>query len=114
MRTDSANISLLLDLTKLQLSAINEPQQSVSSDSSSLFYPYDKFNIKKPLLYFLQDSALTSKVTVHLDGQTTFMDAEIQMKDLLSVVAESYLSKSLHEGEKHSMLVPHFSRVSYR
>jgi hypothetical protein len=34
------------------------------------------------------------------------------MKDLLSVVAESYLSKSLHKGEKHSMLVPHFSRVN--
>ncbi|KAI5446655.1 hypothetical protein KIW84_014484 [Lathyrus oleraceus] len=78
--------------------------------SSSLLYPNDKFNIKKPLLYFLQDYALTSKATVHLDGQTTFTDAEIQMKDLLPVVAESYLSKSLHEGEKHSMLVPHFSR----
>ncbi|KAI5446656.1 hypothetical protein KIW84_014485 [Lathyrus oleraceus] len=111
-RTDGANISLLLDLMKLQLSAINEPQQSFSSDSSSLLYPNDKFKIKKPLLYFLQDSALTSKATVHLDGQTTFTDAEIQMKDLLPVVAESYLSKSLHEGEKHSMLVPRFSRVS--
>ncbi|CAK8543401.1 unnamed protein product [Lathyrus sativus] len=111
-RTDGANISLLLDLMKLQLSAINEPQQPFSSDSSSLLYLNDKFNIKKPLLYFLQDSALTSKVTVHLDGQITFMGAEIQMKDLLSVVAESYLSKSLHKGEKHSMLVPHFSRVN--
>ncbi|CAK8542111.1 unnamed protein product [Lathyrus sativus] len=105
-RTDGVNISLLLDLTKLQLSAINEPQQPFSSDSSSLLYLNDKFNIKKPLLYFLQDSALTSKVTVHLDGQITFMGAEIQMKDLLSVVAESYLSKSLHKGERKFVMYP--------
>ncbi|CAI8592233.1 unnamed protein product [Vicia faba] len=111
-RVEGANISLLLDLMKLQLSAINEPHQPFSSDSSSLLYLNDKFNIKKPFLYFLQDSALTSKVTVHLDGQITFMGAEIQMKDLLSVVAESYLSKRLHKGEKLSVLVPHFSRVN--
>ncbi|CAI8604422.1 unnamed protein product [Vicia faba] len=111
-RVDGTNISLLLDLMKLQLSAINEPHQPFSSDSSSLLYLNDKFNIKKPFLYFLQDSALTSKVTVHLDGQITFMGAEIQMKDLLPVVAESYLSKRLHKGERLSVLVPHFSRVN--
>jgi hypothetical protein len=92
------------DLMKLQLSTIDEPQQPFSFDSSSLLYLNDKFDIQKPLLYFLQDSALTSKITVHLDGQITFMGTEIQMKDLLSVVAESYLSKSLLKGEKHSML----------
>lgn len=109
---DGANISLLmLDLMKLQSSAIDEPQQQLSCDST-LLYPNDKFDIKKPLLYFLQDSALTSKITVHLDGQITFMGTEIQMKDLLSVVAKSYLSKSLHMGEKHSMLVPQFRRVN--
>lgn len=110
---DGANISLLmLDLMKLQSSAIDEPQQQLSCDST-LLYPNDKFDIKKPLLYFLQDSALTSKITVHLDGQITFMGTEIQMKDLLSVVAKSYLSKSLHMGEKHSMLVPQFRRYKY-
>jgi hypothetical protein len=112
-RIDGANISLMSDLMKLQLSAIDEPQQPFSFDSSSLLYLNDKFDIQKPLLYFLQDSALTSKITVHLDGQITFMGTEIQMKDLLSVVAESYLSKSLHKGEKHSMLVPHFSRYKF-
>ncbi|CAJ2633183.1 unnamed protein product [Trifolium pratense] len=110
-RIDGANISLMSDLMKLQLSAIDEPRQPFSSDSSSLLYLNDKFDIQKPLLYFLQDSALTSKITVHLDGQITFMGTEIQMKDLLSVVAESYLSKSLHKVEKHSLLVPHFGRV---
>lgn len=107
-RKDSANISLMLDLMKLQLSCIDEPQQPFSS---SLLYPNDKFDIKKPLLYFLQDSAFSSKITVDLDGQITFMGTEIQMKDLLSVVAESYMSKSLHKVEKHSMLVPYFSRM---
>lgn len=111
-RKDGANISLMLDLMKLQLSALDESRQPFSSDSS-LFYPNDKVDIQKPLLYFLQDSALTSKITVHLDGQITFMGTEIQMKDLLSVVAESYLSKKLHKGEKHSVLVPHFNRYKY-
>lgn len=109
---DGANISLMSDLMKLQLSGIDEPQQPLSS-GSSLFYPNGKFDIQKPLLYFLQDSALASKITVHLDGQITFMGTEIQIKDLLSVVAESYLSKNLHKGEKHSMLIPHFSRYKY-
>lgn len=104
-----ANLSLLSDLMKLQLSGINEPQQPLSS----LIYPTSKFDIQKPLPYFLQDSALSSKIMVHPDGQITFMGTVIQLKDLLSVVAESYSSKYSHKGEKPSMLVPHFSRYKY-
>ncbi|XP_020212505.1 uncharacterized protein LOC109797029 isoform X1 [Cajanus cajan] len=105
---DGANLSLLSDLMKLQLSGINEPQQPLSS----LIYPTGKFNIQKPLLHFVQDSALSSKIMVHPDGQITFMGTAIELKDLLSVVAESYLSKCSHKFGKQSMLVPHFSRVN--
>ncbi|TKY62483.1 hypothetical protein E2542_SST12339 [Spatholobus suberectus] len=105
---DGANLSLLSDLMKLQLSGIDEPQQPLSS----LIYPTSKFNIQKPLLYLFQDSALSSKITVHPGGQITFMGTAIELKDLFSVVAESYLSKCSHKGEKLSMLVPHFSRVN--
>ncbi|XP_061341369.1 uncharacterized protein LOC133287721 isoform X2 [Gastrolobium bilobum] len=105
---DGANLSLLSDLMNLQLSGIDETQQPVSS----LIYPNSKFYIQKPLLDFVQVSGLTSKITVHPDGQITYMGTEIELKDLLFVVAESYLSKNTHKGEKHSMLVPHFSRVN--
>ncbi|XP_050908336.1 pentatricopeptide repeat-containing protein At5g56310-like, partial [Lathyrus oleraceus] len=47
---------------------------------------------------------------IDLLGRAGRLQEAFVMKDLLSVVAESYLSKSLHKGEKHSMLVPHFSR----
>lgn len=106
---DGANLSLLSDLMKLQLSGIDETQQPLSS----LIYPTSKFNILKPLLYFVQGSALSSKITVHPDGQMTFMGTAIELKDLLSVVAESCLSKWSRRDEKQSMLVPHFSWYKY-
>ncbi|KAG5072335.1 hypothetical protein AAZX31_03G132900 [Glycine max] len=105
---DGGNLSLLSDLMKLQLSGIDETQQP----SSSLIYPTGKFNIPKHFLYFVQDSALSSKITVHPDGQMTFMGTAIELKDLLSVVAESCLSKWSRRDEKQSMLVPHFSWVN--
>ncbi|KAL2344547.1 hypothetical protein Fmac_005832 [Flemingia macrophylla] len=97
---DGANLSLLSYLMKLQLSGINEPQQTLSP----LLYPTYKFDIHKPLLHFVQDSALSSKITVHPDGQITFMGTAIELKDLFSVVAESYLSKCSPKGGKQSML----------
>ncbi|CAJ1906231.1 unnamed protein product [Sphenostylis stenocarpa] len=106
---DGANLSLLSDLMKLQVSGIDESQQPLSS----LIYPTNKFIIqKKPLLHFVQDSALSSKIMVHPDGQITFMGSPIELKDLLSVVAESYLSKCSAKSEKKTMLVPHFSWVN--
>ena len=96
-------------MMNLHLSSINEAQQPLSS----LICPNIKFYIPKPLLDFVQDSTLTSKITVHPDGQIMFMGTGIEMKDLLSEVAESYLLKNLHKGEKQSMLVPYFSRYKY-
>lgn len=99
---------LLSDLMDLQLSGINMPQMPWPP----LIYPNRTFNISKPLLDIFQDSALSSKITVHPDGQVTFMGTEIEMKDFLAVIAESYLSEHKHKGEKQSMLVPHFSRLN--
>jgi len=105
-RVDGVRKALLADLMGLQLSGTNIPQISLHP----LIYPNRTFYISKPLLDFFQDSALSSKITVHLNGQVTFMGTEIEMKDFLAIVAESYLSKRTHNGEKQSMLVPHFSR----
>lgn len=105
---DGVRKALLSDLMGLQLSGINIPQISLHP----LVYPNRTFYISKPLLDIFQDSALSSKFTVHLNGQVTFMGTEIEMKDFLAIVAESYVSKHTHNGEKQSMLVPHFSRLN--
>jgi hypothetical protein len=98
--------ALLSDLMGLQLSGIDTSQLPLPP----LVYPNKTFYFSKPLLDIFQDSALRSKITVHPDGQVTFMGTGIEMKDLLAVVAESYLTEHTHKGEKQSMLVPHFSR----
>ncbi|KAL9318388.1 hypothetical protein ACSQ67_014905 [Phaseolus vulgaris] len=100
------HISLLSDLVDLQLSGIDEPQKPLTP-----IIPKSKFFIPKLLLDIFQDSAFSSKVTVHPDGQVTFMGTAIEMKDLLSVVSDSYL---LRKGEKQFRLVPHFSRMSIK
>ncbi|BAT85408.1 uncharacterized protein HKW66_Vig0050260 [Vigna angularis] len=105
---DGANLSLLSKLMKLQLSGNGESRQPLSS----LIYPSNQLIIQKPLLHFVQASALSSKITVHPDGQITFMGTAIELKDLVSVVAESYLSKSSQKGEKQFILVPLFNWVS--
>ena len=99
------HISLLSDLVDLQLSGIDEPQKPLTP-----IIPESKFFIPKLLLDIFQDSAFSSKVTVHPDGQVTFMGTALEMKDVLSVVSDSYL---LRKGEKQFMLVPHFSRYTY-
>ena len=99
--------ALLSDLMGLRLSGIDMPQISLPA----LIYPNKTFGISKSLIDIFQDSSLSSKITVHSDGQVTFMGTEIEMKDLLAVVAEAYLSEHRHKGEKQSMLVPHFSRL---
>ncbi|XP_014514355.1 uncharacterized protein LOC106772456 [Vigna radiata var. radiata] len=100
------HISLLSGLVDLQLSGIDEPQKPLTP-----VIPESKFFIPKLLLDIFQDSAFSSKVTVHPDGQVTFMGTAFEMKDLLSVVADSYL---LRKGERQFMLVPHFSRMSIK
>ncbi|KAI4301294.1 hypothetical protein L6164_034586 [Bauhinia variegata] len=102
-------ISSLSDLMGSQLLGIDIPQQPLSS---SLIYPNSRFDIQQPLLDFLGDSALGSKVIIHPDGLVTFMGTETEMKYLLSLVAESNLPKNSLKGEKLSLLVPHFSRLN--
>lgn len=92
----------------LQLLASDVPQQPVSTP---LFYPNSQVDIQKFLLDFIGDSALLSNILLHPDGLVTFLGTGKEMKDFLSIVAESYLSKNSYKGEKHSLLVPHFSRL---
>ncbi|KAE9611500.1 hypothetical protein Lal_00011724 [Lupinus albus] len=102
------HMSLLSDLMDLKLSGIDDPRQALAS----LLYPYSKSYNQKPSLDIFHDSALSSKISVHPDGQVTFMGTAVEMKNLLSVVAESYLTENSHKGEKRTILVPHFSRLN--
>ncbi|KAI4349556.1 hypothetical protein L6164_010133 [Bauhinia variegata] len=99
-------ISSLCEMSS-QFLGIGIPQQPFLP---SLIYPNSKFDVQKPVLDFIEDSALRSKVIIHPNGLVTFMGTETEMKYLLSLVAESYLSKNSLKGETLSLLVPQFSR----
>lgn len=101
-------ISLMSDSMDFQLLGTHVPQQSFST---SLIYPNSQIDIRRFLLDFIGDSAFLSNILIHPDGLVSFLGTGSEMKDFLSVVAESCLSKSSCRGEKHSLLVPHFSRL---
>ncbi|XP_043709150.1 uncharacterized protein LOC122658294 isoform X2 [Telopea speciosissima] len=120
---DGLDVSLLSDLMGLQTVAINMHPQPYASDGFCLcevgddeaqppfFYPNGGYNVQKPLLDFVGDLARSSKVTFHPDGRVLLTGTGAEMKDLLSVVAEFYLSKSTTKCRTQPVLVPHFPRV---
>ncbi|KAF6135935.1 hypothetical protein GIB67_006827 [Kingdonia uniflora] len=77
----------------------------------SLIYPRKHLYAPKPLLDLIGDLASTSKVAVHPDGRVLFTGTGAEMKDLLSIVAEFYLSKNSTKWRKQPMLIPHFTRM---
>lgn len=101
------DMSLLSDLTGLQ---------SVETDTHclpiipSLVYPNFQFSTQNTLSDFMGDLVRNSKITIDSDGRVLIADSGTEMKDLLSIVAEFYLSRNLTQGRKLSMPVPHFSR----
>ncbi|KAI9119381.1 hypothetical protein K1719_010056 [Acacia pycnantha] len=97
-----------IDTMNWQLLGSDVPQQSFSTP---LIYPNSPIDIQKFLLDFIGDSAFSSNILVHPDGLVSFLGTGSEMKDFLSIVAESYLSKNSYKGEKHYLLVPHFSRL---
>jgi len=101
------DMSLLSDLMGLQALTTDVYQQPFAP---SLFYPSGRLYAQKPLLDFVGDLARSSKVTVHPDGRVLFTGTGVEVKDLLSVVAEFYLSRNSLTWRKQSMLVPHYSR----
>ncbi|KAG2693591.1 hypothetical protein I3760_08G103800 [Carya illinoinensis] len=62
----------------------------------------------KPLLDFMGDLDISSKFTVHQDGRVSFTGTRMEVKDLLSVVAEFYISRNPLKWRKLSMLVPQY------
>ncbi|EXB39325.1 hypothetical protein L484_025020 [Morus notabilis] len=98
----TVDLALLSELMVLQSLRIDSQQQP-----SPLIYP--STYAQKPLLDFVGDLMGSSRITIHPDGRVSFNGTGTEVKDLLSVVAEFYLSKSSATWEKQSMLVPHYS-----
>lgn len=74
---------------------------------SSIIYPSD-FTAQRPVMDCVRDLPATSRFTVHPDGGALFTDAEVKMKDILSVFTEFHVS---NKWKKQPMLVPHFARL---
>lgn len=101
------DMSLVSDLTGLH---------SVETDMHrlpiipSLVYPNFQFSTQSGLSDFMGDLVRNSKITINSDGRVLIAASGAEMKDLLSIVAEFYLSRNLTQGRKLSMPVPYFRR----
>uniref|UniRef100_A0A5B7B7G1 Uncharacterized protein n=1 Tax=Davidia involucrata TaxID=16924 RepID=A0A5B7B7G1_DAVIN len=113
--------STLSDLMGLQALTIDMHQQPFAPDyiscfhdaeaQPSLIYPSREFYSQKPFLDLVGDLVRSSDITVHPDGRVSFIGAGSEMKDILSIIAEFYLSKNSTKWRKQSALVPHFNRL---
>uniref|UniRef100_A0A1D1Z4C0 Drebrin-like protein n=1 Tax=Anthurium amnicola TaxID=1678845 RepID=A0A1D1Z4C0_9ARAE len=76
----------------------------------SLIYPQMEFFIPKPFWDCIEDLSCTSMISTHPDGRVLFMGTEAEIRDLLSIVSEFYLSKNSRSSNKREMVVPYFRR----
>ncbi|KAF8365049.1 hypothetical protein HHK36_032946 [Tetracentron sinense] len=123
---DGLDFSILSDLMGLQtMASYTQPLPpsdyglclyEVEGDEAqrSLIYPRMELNAQNSLLDFERDLERSSKITVHPDGRVLFTGTRAEMMDLLSIVADFYLSKSSIKWGKQSILVPHFTRLDCR
>ncbi|XP_010278831.1 PREDICTED: uncharacterized protein LOC104612891 [Nelumbo nucifera] len=122
--TDGLDLALLSDLMGLQMAIDLQslPHRvgssdgdfclyEVGSDSVQPFLVHPSKEFQKPLLDFMGDLTHSSKITVNPDGKVLLTGSGTEMKDLLSIVAEFYMSKNLTEQRKLPLLVPHFTRL---
>ena len=101
------DVSLLSDLMGLQALKTDAYQQPFGP---SLIYPSGQLHAPKPILDFVRDLASSSKIVVQPDGRVIFTDTGKEVNDLLSVVAEFYVSRNSSKCGQLSMLVPRYSR----
>ncbi|TYG39315.1 hypothetical protein ES288_D12G006600v1 [Gossypium darwinii] len=101
------DLSLLSDLMGLQPLMFGVHQQPYAS---SLMYPSSKIDYQVPLPDFLGEMIHYSKITVNPDGQVVLTATGTEMKDILSIVAEFYLSSNSTKSRNQFSLVPYFDR----
>lgn len=101
------DLSLLSDLMGLQPLMFGVHQQLYAS---SLIYPSSKIDYQVPLPDFLGEMMHYSKITVNPDGQVVLTATGTEMKGILSIVAEFYLSSNSTKSRSQFSLVPYFDR----
>ncbi|XVF32634.1 hypothetical protein REPUB_Repub17cG0099200 [Reevesia pubescens] len=79
--------------------------------ASSLIYPSSKIDAQKPLPDFVGEMVINSKITVNPDGRVVLTSTGTEIKEILSIVAEFYLSSNSTMWTKQLALVPHFNRT---
>lgn len=80
--------------------------------ATSHIFPSCEFDAQEPVMDFVGELIRSSKITIHPDGQIFFTETGTKIKDLLSVVAEFYLSKNSLSWSKQSILVPNYARLN--
>lgn len=81
--------------------------------STSHIFPSCEFDAHEPIMDFIGELIRSSKITVLPDGQIFSTETGTKIKDLLSVVAEFYLSKNSLSWSKQSILVPNYDRYIF-
>ncbi|GFZ04676.1 hypothetical protein Acr_17g0002480 [Actinidia rufa] len=76
--------------------------------SPSIIYPSSEFYAQRSLVELVGNLARKSEITLHPDGRISFTGASTEFKDMLSIVAEYYLSKNSTKWRTQSVLIPHF------
>ncbi|RQP00086.2 hypothetical protein POPTR_014G138200v4 [Populus trichocarpa] len=106
LERDGLDLSLLSELMGLQTVMFDAQQLS----HSPLIYPSGQLDAPKSLVDFVADMVCSSKLTVLPDGRVLLTGSGTEMKDVLSTVAEFYLSKNSTMWKKQSMLIPKLTR----
>eukprot|EP00258_Populus_trichocarpa_P024266 XP_024440285.1 uncharacterized protein LOC7466273 isoform X2 [Populus trichocarpa] len=106
LERDGFDLSLLSELMGLQTVMFDAQQLS----HSPLIYPSGQLDAPKSLVDFVADMVCSSKLTVLPDGRVLLTGSGTEMKDVLSTVAEFYLSKNSTMWKKQSMLIPKLTR----
>lgn len=75
---------------------------------SQLIYQNLELDSRKPLIDFVGDLVRNSEITIDEDGHVSLTGTKTDMKDILSILSEFYLSKNSTTWRKS--LVPHFNR----
>ena len=102
------DFSLLSDLIQPLMFGVHQQPYA-----SSLIYPSCKIDAQKPLPDFVGEMLRDSKIKVNPDGHVVQTSSGTEMKDILSIVAEFYLSSNSTKTRKQLALVPHFNRYGY-
>lgn len=111
---DGLDLPLLSDLTGLQTDYKPYiPDLGYTNSQSQLIYPNPEFDSQKPFMDYVSDLIRHSEITIHEDGHVSLTGTRTEMKDILSILAEFYLSKNSNNWRRQSTLVPQFNRLGY-